>query len=75
MTYGSRLRAEHEQHRIGNWPNEGKKLPEWLLDLIAQEQLLGGYKVHGTKKRPARNPVCPNCFVAKSNNKSCNCTE
>lgn len=64
----ARLIAEHELHRVGNWPGGRIKPPEWLLDRIAEQKLNGGY----TRKR---NPVCQNCFVRKSNSGNCNCDE
>ena len=61
------IHAEHEQARIGNFPNERRKPPEWLLDKIAQEKLMGGY-------RRKRNKLCPNCNVLMSNVGSCTCS-
>lgn len=54
-----RLQAE------GNFPNGGRKPPEWLLERIYNEKLTGGYG--------KRNPVCPKCRLRKSNTGDCFC--
>lgn len=75
MSYASRLRAEQLNKEIGHWPKDGRVPPGWLLDRIAEEKLSGGYKIRPNRKGVVRNPVCPNCFVAKALNGGCTCTE
>lgn len=72
MSYASRLQAEQELERIGNFPGR-KKLPSWLADKMADDKFYGGYKTKASFKKKARNPICPNCNVAKSSNGTCYC--
>lgn len=44
------------------------KLPNHVLDAIAEKTLSGGYSNE-------RNPVCPECHIRKSCNGSCGCSE
>jgi hypothetical protein len=55
-------------HQLSNWPDEGKKLPEWLLDTMADEKLYG-------PPRDRKNTICSTCFVRKTLNGTCFCTE
>jgi hypothetical protein len=71
MTYASRLRAEQVQQKIGNWPGSKRSMPEWMLDAIAEKKLTGGYQIRPKRNGVVRNPVCPNCNIAKSNSGSC----
>jgi len=59
------LIAQQRYREIPNWPNDRRKPPEWLLDLIAEEKLKGGYD--------KRNKPCKVCFVLKSIDGGCNC--
>lgn len=60
--------AVDQLDREGNFPGGRNKLPEFVLDAIAERQMSGGYS-------NKRNPVCPNCHVRKANNGSCSCVE
>jgi hypothetical protein len=73
MTYSSRLLGEQRNKDEGNWPGGRCKPPEWLLDKIADEKLTGGYRIRPNRKGKVRNPVCPDCYEARSTNGSCMC--
>lgn len=48
--------------------------PPWVLDRIAEEKLFGGFKLKTGKGRNRKSNVCPDCFVTKSLDGSCNCS-
>lgn len=64
-TETSRILAEHSLP--GNFPEENRRPPMWLIDRLAEEKLMGGY----SRKR---NKLCRECFVLKSETGECNCT-
>lgn len=59
------INATHALDAEGNFPGR-KRLPPEVLDRMAELKIKGGY----THKR---NPLCPRCYVRRSNNGSCHC--
>jgi hypothetical protein len=60
--------AVNFHHGLYDEPKESRKCPpQFVLDRIADEKLTGRFNIR-------KSNICQECYVAKSVNKTCNCT-
>lgn len=65
-TQTSRILAEHQLQQEGNWPDERRRPPWFVIDREAERKLTGGF-------RTAPSNICPECFTTRSTNGTCGC--